>query len=477
MVLKVSQPNCHGRKFLPIINRKANAVVPLPLRPELLASPSGRTFASSIEADLFIPSKDPPATIDIAICGGGVIGSAIACQLRREPSLRHNFVILDAGRTLCGDFFDLLRRLDQRVLRSPYEHQIAPDCDLQLLDYARLFREELTQLERQQVELALSGQRSVVPTDLFIAHTKHVIGCHRLTESAYQFCVQQIEAIDEGWQLSDKRGRSVQARCVILACGSTPCDFPPELASAFAAAPDRVFSGYERALEPQAGEHLGIVGSGLTAGQLVLNAALAGARPTWFLRSEDRYQNTDFDTAWFRTEGAAQLQKLPHAQRRGEIEKLMHGSLMLEYLPLLEEMECDGRLKIVRGDDIVRVTTSTNHITIQTRSQFTSDYDRICVVHGWKPRTELIPQECPRVGDFPLVDDESLELIRCTNLFAAGPLASLAVGPASRVIDGGRLAADRILPVLTQRLSGKPSQRSRITGTMAISAGCENSHG
>lgn len=455
------------------MNRRANAVVPLPLRPALLASPSGRVFAAPLPVDLRISSDPPPQAVDIVICGGGVVGAALACQLRCEPGLRDRFAIFDAGFNLCGDFFDLLRRLDQRVLRSPYEHQLAPDGDLQLLDYARLFREHLTPLEHEQVELALTGQRSVVPTDLFIAHSTHVIGCHRLTERAYRFRVQRLEAAVDGWQLIDDAGRVVRARCVILACGSTPRAIPPPLASAFAVAPNRVFSGYDHALEPRSGEQLAILGTGLTAGQLVLSAALSGAHPIWFVRDDDRYQNTDFDTSWFRTEGMAHMRRLPLGRRLEELERLMHGSLMLEYLPLLEEMERDRRVTIIRGDDVIALTAHPSHLVLELRSRKTYQADRLCVALGLRPRTELIPTECPRVGEFPVVDDETLELNGCNNLFAAGPLASLAIGPASRVIDGGRLAAERILPVLVQRLCGEPPRRRRIKGTLAISAGCE----
>jgi hypothetical protein len=80
---------------------------------------------------------------------GGIIGCGVACQLFRELDASCRIIILDTKTHLAEAFFTNTERNCQRTLRSPYDQQLAPDEDLQLVDFARLNLACLTTIERQ----------------------------------------------------------------------------------------------------------------------------------------------------------------------------------------------------------------------------------------------------------------------------------------------------------------------------------------
>jgi hypothetical protein len=62
---------------------------------------------------------------------------------------------------------------------------------------------------------------------------------------------------------------------------------------------------------------------------------------------------------------------------------------------------------------------------------------------------------------YPVLDDETLEVVDAPNVFAAGALASLSLGPAARNVGGARLAAERIVPAIAERVAGTFPRRTR----------------
>ena len=101
------------------------------------------------------------------------------------------------------------------------------------------------------------------------------------------------------------------------------------------------------------------------------------------------------------------------------------------------------------------------------------EVDRIILATGVVPKTELLPQGIELLqGHYPRLYENTLEIQGTSNLFASGILASLALGPAAKNIDGVRLAAEKIVPTL-EELFGKQRDyinplSARIKGTSAI---------
>lgn len=385
-------------------------------------------------------------------------------------------VILDTQEYLVQNLFDMMRRNGQRVMRSPYDHHIAPDGDLQLLDFARLYTHLLTPLERQQIPIALSGQRSVVPIDLFMAHTTHMIAIHHLRDFAYHFPVQRLyreEQNDEcNWIIQGNDGTRIRAKIVVIATGSKQVILDETLNNALHFFKDRILQEIP-SIHPH--EKVLVVGSGLTAGHAIMKIAESGAHPLWVIRGEERYRCADFDTAYFRTEGIAYFRRHSLPEKISILAEEGRGSLMLEFLPLLSAMEEKGDLQVYRSFPIKNITENAQgQLCVEFVSGMMVVVDKIIVATGWLPENTLLPSEAiPPNWHYPLLD-ETLEVKEYKNLFVAGVQASLALGPAAKNIDGARLASEILIPVLEQRLprqeiSSPAVLAQRISGTTALS--------
>lgn len=418
----------------------------------------------------------PPESVDLAIIGGGMIGCAIACQAWHSSVLRNRMIILDPRAYLVQKLFETMQENGQRVMRSPYEHQIAPDGDIQMLDFARLYSYLLSPTEQEQITIALSGQRSIVPIDIFMAHTTHTIGTHGLRNFAYQFAVKTLRREDRHgeryWVILGNDESIIRAKTVILATGSKKEQLSQPLHQAQQVYGDRV---YQRVPQINRGERILVVGSGLTSGHAITKIIEAGAHPLWALRYEERYQCADIDTAYFRTEGIAHFQHLSLADKVSLLVQENRGSLMLEFLPLLSNLEEEGRLEVYRFAVIEHITEDTRRqLCVHFSSGATVTVDKIILATGWIPDTALLPNSDVTLLDkkYPLLE-ETLEVRGLENFFVVGALASLVLGPAAKNIDGARLASELILPVLEERLSGKAANSNhgsynRISGNTAI---------
>ncbi|HEU4321610.1 MAG TPA: FAD-dependent oxidoreductase [Roseiflexaceae bacterium] len=458
-----------------VIDRRCNAIEELSHDSSLLLSPIGRRFPGISHSMRELRVDAPPQRVDIAIIGGGAIGCGIACELRQSAQLRDRVIILDADTHLLQRYFAAMLSAGQRVMRSPYEHQLAPDGTIQMLDFARLHAGLLTPLERGQVRLGLSGQRAVVPLDIFVAHSTHVLAVHRLREIAYRFAVAGLRRTRDGlWAISDAQGRTVHARAVVLAAGNRQTPWPAELDEAGQRFPDRVQPVYAGARHVAPGEHVLIVGSGLSAGHCILQCVEAGAVPIWAVRDEERYRCADFPTSYFRTEGVAAFRRLPLEQKLDVLRDTHRGSLMLEFLPLIQEYEASGRMRILRGATVAHIGAEGGRLRATMSSGEAFGVDRVVVAIGLTPNTALLPREMALVGGrYPLVSPETLEVQGHEQLFAAGSLGVLHLGPAGKNIDGARLAAELILPALEERFgaaapAARPRLANRITGSASI---------
>lgn len=460
-----------------VINWRCNAIEELDHDPALLHSPRGRRFPGVSEASRRIRGGKPPEHVDLAIVGGGIVGTALACQFWHSPALRGHMALLDAELSLVGRYFQAMTAVGQRVMRSPYEHQIAPDNDLQLLDFARLHLPLLTPLEQGQVRLALSGQRAVVPLDVFEAHTTHTIGGHQLGRWSYQFPVVSMRrGLGDRWILGTRDGRTLTARTVLLTVGSRERPRPTSLVDASTWAGTRVRSAFAPPRRFLQGEVVCIVGSGQSAAHLLLAALAQGAHPIWMIRHEERYSCADFDTSYFRTEGIASFRRLDLPERAAVLAEENRGSIMLEFYPLLAEMESKGRLKVYREQVVTNVAPGPDRqLCLGLSSGVALQVDTLILAVGLEPDSRVLPADVSSVGGYPVIDEGTLEVMGQENLFVAGPLASLALGPAAKNIDGARLAAERLLPALEDRLepsrtSGSSSLAGRISGTSSIRA-------
>lgn len=462
---------------MPIIDWRCNAIEKLDHNPELLKSPLGRCFLGVNNSSRNIMKISPPDSVELAIIGGGVIGCAIACQiLRYIPSLRSKMAILDSQSLLVQNFFDYISATGQRVMRSPYEHQIAPDGNLQMLDFARLHFSQLTDIEKKQTKIALSGQRSVVPVDIFKAHTTHIIGVYELNKLAYRFKVKSIQSDDEdSWIIRGDNNSNVKAKAVIIATGNQAVNWDDTLLKYSHQFKDSIQSGYDQKRQIKANERVAVIGSGLTAAHIILQIIEAKGYPIWILRNEEKYRCADFDTAYFRSEGISRFRKLSIQNRAKLLEEENRGSLMLEFVSLFEELENKRYVEVFRNSKIEHIFKDiTGKININLLRRKKIQVNKIIVATGLTPNTQLLPDETRLIDKkYVNLNEDTLEIEGLKNFFVVGSLASLVLGPAAKNIDGARLASEKILPVLEKQFhpnywNGSVALSSKINGFTPI---------
>ena len=434
----------------PLIER-CNAVVDLAYEAADLNSPRGRVFGAPPIGETQLRLDDPPRKASIVIVGAGMVGVGLACLLSEFHDWPEGVVLIGGHDHLFEPLFSIMERLGQRVMRSSYEHQIAPDRKLQLLDFARLHAGELTERERVQVRLGIAGQRSIVPADLFMAHCRHVAVSSGIPRLAFRFPVEAIErdaSGNAGWIIRDRIGRRMAADAVVLATGSSPQrDLVVQSAR-------RTLLPYDTDLSFDRGQRVAVVGSGLTAGHVLSRCVESGATATWFLRQREQYRCADFDTSYFRTEGLQRFRSLSQSARLQVLERERRGSLMPEMAELVRQWTNSGAVRQIVADQLQPAATAF------------ADFDIVVVATGTAPNGSLISKSAGWASRlYPLVDDGSLEVLGCAKLYAAGALASYGLGPAARTIDGARLAAQRIIPSLRSAF-GLPIPATRFGSAM-----------
>ncbi len=320
--------------------------------PELLDSPRHRDWPPYPAAGLPAPSGAPPESADVAIVGAGPAGLAVAAALWHLDV--RDIVIIDRDGRPAGRFLGRIDRLDQRVLRSPYEHHPGVEGyrDCELRDFARMHWSLLTPVERREIRMSQAGHRSVVPVDVFEAYCRHTAAVHGVPQRLWQ---GEVAGLEPGVDRVRVRGAGfeVTARFAVLCQGERRRRAP----AAWWAGDRPAGVSYWDEPVPAGAGHRVVVGAGLTAAHLVRNALARGHRVEWVLRGEaERYQCSDVNASFFRAEGRARFDGVPWADRLALLRRERRASVMFEFRPLLAEAEADGRLTVHRGVPVSAVT-------------------------------------------------------------------------------------------------------------------------
>jgi len=406
--------------------------------PRLLRSPRHRAWPRYPEPAF--PARDamPPASADVVIVGAGPAGLAVAAALWHLGV--HDVVLVDRDGPPAARFLDRIDQLDQRVLRSPYEHHPGVEGyrDCELRDFARMHWSLLTEVERREIRMSQAGHRSVVPVDVFEAYCRHTAAIHRVTERLWSGEVRSVEP-DGDRVLVHGNGFQISASQVVLCLGEERRDAP----AGWLAGPRPKEIGYwDEPVPPNAGREV-VVGAGLTAAHLIHNALDRGARVEWVTRGDERYQCSDVNASFFRAEGRARFDGVLWDTRLALMARERRASVMFEFQPLLREAEADGRLTVHRGTGIRAVTG--NGVGLADGRQVGGDH--VVLALGTVPSigTGLLPDELVGARDgWPDLDERTLAYRRAPQVFAAGAAACMVLGPAARNIDGHRVATARI---------------------------------
>jgi cation diffusion facilitator CzcD-associated flavoprotein CzcO len=407
--------------------------------PHLLDSVRGRDWPYC--PDLGHPARaaTPPAHADVVIVGAGPAGLAVAAALW-HLGIR-DVVLLDRTGAPAQRFFARIDGLNQRVLRSPYEHHPGVEGyhDCELLDFARLHWAQLSAVERREIRMAQAGHRSVVPVDVFEAFCHQVATTHQVYPRTWPATVRRVDPDGDGVVLRTDDGE-LTARFVALCLGEERRTAPADW---FDGALPHGVSYWD---EPTAvdAESVVVVGAGLTGAHLVLKALDEGRRVHWVLRAtEERYQCSDVNASFFRAEGRARFDGVSWADRLTLMGRERRASVMFEFRPLLREAEASGQLTVHRGRTVTGIEPGTARL---------ADGDRIASDHvvlalGTTPSIgdRLLPADLVGARDgWPDLDERTLAYRGAPRVFAVGAAACMVLGPAARNIDGHRVATARV---------------------------------
>lgn len=403
----------------------------------------------------FGPRTSPPSSnrtlpvtdVDVAIIGGGPAAIALAVTLWHAGV--RDLVILERSGVVGGRFFQRVDNLRQAVLRSPYEHHPGAEgySDCEMVDFARLRWERLTRTERHEVRMSQAGHRSVVPIDIFEAFLDHLSLSHELAERTIPAPVTRIEDphSDKPTLVTDMG--TMSARFVVLACGEMRREMPESWSRGLGGGRASAAHYWDEPSSLSPGEPYCVIGSGLSAAHLVLNALNAGCRVTWaFRRDEVKYQCADVNAAYFRAEGRAAFGGT-HSERLGMLRSQRVPSVMFEFRELFSAAIQSSQLQLESSFSVHDVTSEDDGITITSIDDRRISVKSLGMALGTIPEVGLsfLSGEVIGLADgWPTLNQSDLSYKSAKNIFVTGAAACLAVGPAARNIDGHRVCAQRV---------------------------------
>ena len=399
--------------------------------------------------------------VKLAIVGAGLQGIALAARARHLGFSEQDLVIIDPCPRFADRFTRRTDNIGQYAMRSPITHHVAPAEDASLADYARSAGRCLDASEHRQLDIARTGDYGLVARDVFLSHTAHVVAAHRLAASSMRMRVSTIHSDDAGgWFLADPtRTHRVQAQTVILALGQR-VNLPR-----WAQEQSAVVS----ALTAPLGAYLGrvrrcvcVVGSGNTAAHVVAHALMRGIPVLWCVRRGIRVRCSDIAQRYVRTEGLAAFVRTSLQERSVLLADQWRGSAMVEHLGLIRTGASRGLLRVREGVEISEVLPTPLGAKVALNDGTCEAADIVVNATGLVPEAlpEIVPSP-PRQGAFPCLSDASLESVGCPGIYIAGPQAAMSLGPASKNIDGARVAAERIFgDICHNKLTSNVSNRA-----------------
>ncbi len=437
------------------INRNCDSILKPQLALNLMTQSSNSASVAETEMlNLREPSSLPRET-ELLVVGAGISGIALAARATHLGFTGQRLAILDSNETFAAQWQKRTCAINQKVMRSTYAHHLAPAEDLSLADFARLRSGLLTASEKRQLELARMGERSLPSLKLFMAHCAHVVRAHALYQSAFRTHVSSIIRSGSRWVVRDHEGQEVRAKYVILALGQR-ASLLEEVGSKDGAM--RVIDALECSVNAylNSARTLCIVGSGNTAAHVILEAVLAGKEVHWVVRNEERYDCFDIPHHFWRDEGYIPFAKLPYSRRLARLNELHHGSAMPEHFWLFRVFKERGLLHVHEGKGLAEVVARNAEgalVRLSDGTEIVAD----TLVNATGMRLTSLPVVDPPLrlnGDFPILEDTTLEATGHKNLFIASAHAALSIGPAAKNIDGARLSAERIFRAIEAREIG-----------------------
>ena len=355
--------------------------------------------------------------VDILVIGGGIHGFGLVAELAaRMGNDRIRIRLVDDQEYLCQRFLESIDGLRQTVLRSPYEHQLAPDGITQMIDFARLHMDGLDVAERRHVHHALASCRSIVPLDVFEGHINHLSRVLALADLCERDKILSALPKDGEFVVRTFAGRQFRSEKIIFATGAKPRGMR------------RQGVGDLEIWKPRH-RKLVVEGGGVTAAHVVLTLERLYEEIEWRIGSSLVFQCSDVPHMYFRTEGLARFRSLNSENRQLELRRALKSSVMPEYATEIHKLVECGKLRIPEGETWIPDQQSDRYISMGFEAN-----DCIKRILPIGENNEKL-----------ILCDKTLEVTQFPGAYVSGWAAMDSVGPAAKNIDGVRICAERIL--------------------------------
>lgn len=199
------------------------------------------------------------------------------------------------------------------------------------------------------------------------------------------------------------------------------------------------------------GEHVGIVGGGLTAAHLALGAVARGATVTWLTRRPVTERMFDVEPGWL---GPLHLERF-HAERDPGRRRAMAaaarggGSIPPWIVPALDAVRGAGRLSTATTTAATAGTVAGGRVVLTGTDGPVAPLDRLWLATGTTAALDAAPMlrdvrhDCPTVDGLPVTGPDLR--LGPWPVHVMGRLATLALGPAAGNLWGARQAARAIV--------------------------------
>ncbi|MEM7583972.1 MAG: FAD/NAD(P)-binding protein [Acidobacteriota bacterium] len=389
-----------------------------------------------------------PAALDWLIIGGGIHGVHIAARLLGDADVAPDRLrIVDPGDQLLERWRTCAATTGMSHLRSPSAHHL--DVDPWSLDRFARGRSH----KRKRGLLARPFKRPALT--LFNEHCDKVVQAFGLKDLHIQDRAKRCSVDCDGAVVQLSSGREIAAQNLVLAIGSGEQPSWPDWAPRSHARVHHIFEpgfdGWPPANEPLS-ETVGVIGGGISAGQVALRLMAEGHRVHLVSRHPLRQHQFDSDPGWLGPFRMAGFSREPDFDRRRSLiaEARHRGSVPPDVRRSLSQAIEQGHLHW-HQDKVESLEARGDGLVLGLAAYAELEVERVLLATGFtssRPGGSMIDAliasaslPCANCG-YPIVDSA---LRWHPRVYVSGPLAELELGPASRNIAGARRAGDRLV--------------------------------
>ncbi|MCP9928797.1 FAD/NAD(P)-binding protein [Cyanobium sp. CH-040] len=387
---------------------------------------------------------------ELVIAGAGPQALSLACLLlQKRPRWRQRLRILDPSGGWMNRWHRQMQRLEIACLRSPSPHHPHPNPDA-----LRRFAQQ------RQRSRELEEPYGLPHTALFGAFCHTVVEDFQLAGQVQPVSVEEIHLDADrrpgSLRLGLSDGSRIQARRLVIATGPGEPALPTWVQRITGAYPAEALQ-HSHAIDLAAcrglqGQHILLVGGGLTSAHLALGAIRRGARVSLLCRGELRSKLFDADPGWLGPKHLKAFRLEPCWQRRRQqvLEARGGGSITPQLAMALRQERERGRLQIHEHCEVREARWCGRQWALDCSDGSRLEVNRIWLATGHRLGVshQLLLRQLHRQRPIELVED--WPVLRGdlrwpgTNVHLMGGLAALQLGPAARNLFGGREAAQRI---------------------------------